>query len=135
MHSFDLVKCLPKREFVSLNFPNILRLGRHYIKPILKIFGKFKLKNSLLGKHLTRSKEYYMLPAVASVAGRDQKRSTQSFGKKTRDRMKVLKMRPGNSRLLGSRVLFPRATSLLLSVLASRKYLLCYDEVSLLCPW
>ena len=54
--------------------------------------------------------------------------------KETRDRIKILKMGPGDSRPLGSRALFLRATSLLLSVLASRKYLLCYDEVSLLCP-
>ena len=53
--------------------------------------------------------------------------------KETRDRIKVLKMGPGNS-TLGSRALFLRATSLLFSVLASRKYLLCHDDVSLLCP-
>ena len=35
---------------------------------------------------------------------------------------------------LGSRALFLGATSLLFSALASRRYLLCYDEVSLLCP-
>lgn len=46
-----------------------------------------------------------MLPAAASAAGRDQKWSTESFGK-TRDRMSF-KMGPGNSRLLGSRALFP----------------------------
>ena len=40
----------------------------------------------------------------------------------------------GDSRPLGSRALFLRATSLLFSVLASRKYLLCYNEFSLLCP-
>ena len=49
--------------------------------------------------------------------------------KETRDRIKVLKMGP-----LGSRALFLRATAFLFSVLASRKYLLCYDEVSLLHP-
>ena len=54
--------------------------------------------------------------------------------KETRDIIKVLKMGPGDSRPLGSRALFLGATSLLFSVLASRKYLLCYDEVSLLCP-
>ena len=52
----------------------------------------------------------------------------------TGDRIKVLKMGPGDSRSLGSRALFLRATALLFSVLASRKYLLCYSEVSLLCP-
>ena len=56
------------------------------------------------------------------------------WGKETRDRIKVLKMGPGDSRLLGSRALFLGATSLLFSVLASRKYLLCYDDISLLCP-
>ena len=55
--------------------------------------------------------------------------------KETRDRIQVLKMGPGDSRPLGSRALFLRATSLLFSVLASRKYLLCYDKISLLCPW
>ena len=48
--------------------------------------------------------------------------------------MKVLKMGLGDSRPLGSRALFLGATSLLFSFLASRKYLLCHDEVSLLCP-
>ena len=44
------------------------------------------------------------------------------FGeKKTRDRIKVLKIEPEDSRPLGSRALFLRATSLLFSVLASRK--------------
>ena len=56
------------------------------------------------------------------------------WGKQTRDRIKVLKMGPGDSRLLGSRALFLGAASLLFSVLASRKYLLCHDDVSLLCP-
>ena len=54
--------------------------------------------------------------------------------KETGDRIKVLKMGLGDSRPLGSRALFLGATSLLFSVLASRKYLLCYNEVSLLCP-
>ena len=55
--------------------------------------------------------------------------------KETRDRIKVLKMGLGDSRPLESRAPFLRATSLLPSVLASRKYLLCYDEIiSLLCP-
>ena len=56
------------------------------------------------------------------------------WGKQTRDRIKVLKMGPGDSRPLVSRALFLGATSLLFSVLASRKDLLYYDEVSLLCP-
>ena len=54
--------------------------------------------------------------------------------KETRDGIKVLKMGPGDSRPLGSRALLLGAASLLFSVLASRKYLLCYDEVSLLYP-
>ena len=54
--------------------------------------------------------------------------------KETRDRIKVLKMGLGDSRPLGSRALFLWATSLLFSVLANRKYLLCYNEVSFLCP-
>ena len=54
--------------------------------------------------------------------------------KGTRDRIKGLKMGPRDSRPLGSRALFLRATSLLFSVLASRKHLLYYNEVSLLCP-
>ena len=41
------------------------------------------------------------------------------WGKDTRDRIKVLKMGPGDSRPLGSRALFLRTTSLLFSVLAS----------------
>lgn len=69
--------------------------------------------------------------AAASAAGRNRR---TVWGKETRDRIKVLKMGPGDSRPLGSRALFLRATSLLFSVLASRKYLLCYDEVSFLCP-
>ena len=56
------------------------------------------------------------------------------WGKGTRDRIKGLKMGPRDSRPLGSRALFLRATSLLFSVLAHRKYLLCYDKISLLCP-
>ena len=56
------------------------------------------------------------------------------WGKETRDRIKVLKMVSGDSRPLGSRALLLGATSLLFSVLASRKYLLCYNELSLLCP-
>ena len=56
------------------------------------------------------------------------------WGKETRDRIKVLKTGPGDSRLLGSRALFLGAASLLFSVLASRKYLLCHNDVSLLCP-
>ena len=54
--------------------------------------------------------------------------------KETKDRIKVLKMGLGVSRSLGSRALFLGAISLLFSVLASRMYLLFYDEVSLLCP-
>ena len=54
--------------------------------------------------------------------------------KETRDRIKVLKMGLGDSRPFGSRDLFLGATSRLFSVFVSRKYLLCYDEVSLLCP-
>ena len=72
--------------------------------------------------------------AAASVAGRDRSGRCTVWEKETRDRIKVLRMGPGHSRPLGSRALFLRATSLLLSVLASRKYLLCYEEVSLPCP-
>ena len=54
--------------------------------------------------------------------------------KETGDRMKVLKMGLGDSRPLGSRALLLGAESHLFSFLASRKYLLCYDRVSLLCP-
>ena len=53
--------------------------------------------------------------------------------KETRDRIKVLKMGLVDSRPLGSGALFLRAMSFLFSVLTSRKYLLCYREVSLLC--
>ena len=74
----------------------------------------------------------YMLQSVQQV-GIESGRHTV-WGKETRDRIKVLKMGPGDSRLLGSRALFLGATSLLFSVLASRKYLLCYDDISLLCP-
>ena len=55
--------------------------------------------------------------------------------KETRDRIKVLKMELRDSRPIRSRALFLGATSLLFSVLAHRKYLLCYDRISLLCPW
>ena len=54
--------------------------------------------------------------------------------KETRDRIKVLKMGPGDSRSQGSRALFLRAISLLFSVFACREHLLCYDKISLLCP-
>ena len=54
--------------------------------------------------------------------------------KETSDRIKVLNMCPGDSTPLESRALFLAVTSLLFSVLASRKYLLCYDEVIFLCP-
>ena len=54
--------------------------------------------------------------------------------KETTDRIKVLRVGLGDSRPLGSRALFLRATSLLFSVWAGRKDLLCYEEVSLLCP-
>ena len=54
--------------------------------------------------------------------------------KETRDRMKVLKMVLRYSRPLGSRALFLGDTSFLFSVVASRRYLLCYNEVRLLCP-
>ena len=40
----------------------------------------------------------------------------------------------GHSRPLGSRALLLRATSLLFSILESRKYLLCYNEINLLVP-
>ena len=43
-------------------------------------------------------------------------------------------MGPGDSRPLGSRALFLGVTTLLFSVLANKKYLLCYDKISLLCP-
>ena len=55
--------------------------------------------------------------------------------KETRDRIKVLETGLGDSRPLGSRALFHGATSLLFSVLVSRKYLLCCDKIRLLCPW
>ena len=73
--------------------------------------------------------------ATASTAGRIESGQHTVWEKETRDRIKVLKMEPGDSRPLGSRALFLGTTSLLLTVLAIRKYLLCYDEVSLLCPW
>ena len=57
------------------------------------------------------------------------------WGKETRDKIKVLKMGLWDSKPLGSRTMFLGATSLLFSVLASRKYLLYYDEISLQCPW
>ena len=69
--------------------------------------------------------------AAASAAGRNRH---TVWEKETRDRMKALKMGLGDSRPLESSALFLRATSLLFSVLASRKYLLCYNEVSLPCP-
>ena len=68
--------------------------------------------------------------AAVSTAGRDGKWSTHSFGgKETSDRIKVLKMGLGDSRSLGSRALFLRATSPLFSILARGIYL-CYKEVS-----
>ena len=53
--------------------------------------------------------------------------------KENRDGIKVLKMGLGDSRPLGPTALFLGATSLLFSVLACRKYPLCYDKISLLC--
>ena len=52
--------------------------------------------------------------------------------KETRDRIKDLKMGMENSRPSESRTLFFRVTSLLFSVLACRKYLLCHNVP---CPW
>ena len=60
---------------------------------------------------------------MASAAGRDLKWSMHSLGKRTKEKIIVLKMEPGDSRPLVSRALFFGATSLLFSVLASRKYL------------
>ena len=63
----------------------------------------------------------YLCVCTASTADRDRKWSTHNLGKTKRDRIKVLKMGPWDSRPLGSRALFLGATSLLFSVLASRK--------------
>ena len=52
--------------------------------------------------------------AAASTAARDRKGSTQGWEKETRDRIKVFKMGPGDSRPLGSRALFLEAASLYL---------------------
>ena len=68
--------------------------------------------------------------AAASAAGRNRH---TVWGKESRDRISFKDGTRG-LRPLGSRALFLRATPLLSSVLASRKYLLCYDEV-LLGPW
>ena len=57
------------------------------------------------------------------------------WGKETRDRIEDLKMGMENSRPSESRALFFRDTSLLFSVLACRKYLLCHNKINLLCPW
>ena len=81
---------------------------------------------------LPRESHGQVLRSVQQVGIKNGQRTVWEKG--TRDRIRVLKMGPGNSRPLGSRALFLGATSLLFSVLASRKYLLCYDEVSLLCP-
>ena len=68
--------------------------------------------------------------AAASAAGRNRH---TVWGKESRDRISFKDGTRG-LRPLGSRTLFLRATSLLFSVLASRKYLLCHDEVNLLGP-
>ena len=81
---------------------------------------------------LPRESHGQVLRSVQQVGIKNGQRTVWEKG--TRDRIRVLKMGPGNSRPLGSRALFLGATSFLFSVLASRKYLLCYDEVSLLCP-
>ena len=75
----------------------------------------------------------YMLQPAQQVGIKSVRHTV--WEKETRDRIKGLKMGPGGSRPLRSRALFLGATSLLFSVLATRKYLLCYDEISLLCPW
>ena len=51
-----------------------------------------------------------------------------------RDRIKISKMELRDSWPLGSTALFFGATSLLFSVLACRKYLLCYDKIGLVSP-
>ena len=73
----------------------------------------------------------YMLQPAQQVGIKSVRHTV--WEKETRDRIKGLKMGPGGSRPLRSRALFLGATSLLFSVLATRKYLLCYDEISLLC--
>ena len=83
-------------------------------------------------RHLVQTSGEKLLEAAASTAGRGR---CAVWEKETRDRIKVLKMGLADSRPLESRALFLGAASLLLSVLARRKHLLCYDEVSLLCPW
>ena len=72
--------------------------------------------------------------AAASAADGDWSGRHTVWKKETRDRIKVLKTGLGDSRPPGSKALFPGATSFSFSVLASRKYLLCYDKISLLCP-
>ena len=79
-----------------------------------------------------REKCFVLLLQPAQQVGIEGGRHTV-WEKETRDRIKVLKMVSGDSGPLGSRALLG-ATSLLFSVLASRKYLLCYNEVSLQCP-
>lgn len=54
--------------------------------------------------------------------------------KEIRDRIKVSKIEQGDSRTLGSRALFFGDRSLLFSVLAYRKYLMCYDKISPVSP-
>ena len=54
--------------------------------------------------------------------------------KEIRDRIKVSKIELGDSRTLGSRALFFGHRSLLFSVLAYRKYLMCYDKISPVSP-
>ena len=63
----------------------------------------------------------YMLQSVQQVGIESGQRTV--WEKETRDRVKVSKTGLGDSRSLGSRALFLGVTSLLFSVLTSRKYL------------
>ena len=74
------------------------------------------------------------LSVVASTAGRDRSGWHAVWEKATRDRIKVLKMGLGNSRPRGSRALLLGATSLLFSVLASRKDLCVMMESATCVP-
>ena len=116
-------------------FPEFAQIHAHWVSDDIQPSHPLSSPSPpvlILSQPQSLSSEWVLWPA--QLVGIKSGWCTVWGKKKPRDRIKVLKMGLGDSRPLGSRTLFLGATSLLFSVLASRKYLLCYDEVSLLCP-
>ena len=117
-------------------FPEFAQIHAHWVSDDIQPSHPLSSPSPpvlILSQPQSLSSEWVLWPA--QLVGIKSGWCTVWGKKKPRDRIKVLKMGLGDSRPLGSRTLFLGATSLLFSVLASRKYLLCYDEVSLQCPW